>query len=127
MKYLRCHKRSWAWLAIVALLSHALALGAPTAGPSVDSVLGPLVICTANGAKAAQGDGTPGGSTSAEHCPACMPPVQLALAAGLTAALFIAFPTPTMRMLRPPTIGASSVAVHLVIGGIHSRGPPHAA
>ena len=124
MTYLRCHKRNWAWLAIVALLGHALALGVPAGTLSADSVLGPLVICTADGAKPPPGDGTPDGLPPAGHCLACLLSVQPTLAAAF-AALPIAFPT--MHTPRPQATGTSAVAVHLVIGGIHSRGPPHAA
>jgi hypothetical protein len=124
MTYLRRHKRGWAWLAIVALVGHAVALAATTPVPRGDDVLGPLVICTADGAKTAQGDGSPDGLPPPDHCPACMPSAQFALAAAINPGA-LAFPTPPAP--RPVPTGADPLAVHLVLGGIHSRGPPHAA
>ena len=124
MNYLRAAKRSWAWLAIAALLAHVLASAIPTDVPRADSVLGPLVICTADGAKVTQGDGTPDRVPTAGHCLACMPPVQLALVPDFTA-LPVAFPP--VRAPRFEAAGTSPIAVHLIAGGIHSRGPPHAA
>lgn len=124
MTYLRRHKRGWTWLAIVVLLGHAVALAAATPGPRGDDVLGPLVICTADGAKVAQGDGSPGEPSPPGHCPACMPSAQFALAVAIDPGA-LAFPTPPAP--RPIPTGANTRAVHLVLGGIHSRGPPHAA
>jgi hypothetical protein len=99
-------------------------LGVPAGAPGADSALGPLVICTADGAKAPPGDGTPDGLPAAGHCLACLLSVQPALAAALTA-FAIAFPT--THTPRPQATGTSAVAIHLVAGGIHSTGPPHAA
>jgi hypothetical protein len=125
MLYLRQHKRGWAWLAIVALLIHAVALSAAARVPRAgDGLGGALVICTANGAKVAQGDGPSDGSPASGHCPACVPTAQVALAAGGTLEP-IAFPA--LAAPRPVAAGAPTLALHLVLGGIHSRAPPHAA
>src|SRR5262245_42557676 len=82
----RRHKRILGWLAIIALLSNVLA--SPSLVPSmaaslVDDVLGPLVICTADGAKAAPGHGGAGGQMPANHCPACVTVVQFVLAVAI--------------------------------------------
>jgi hypothetical protein len=124
MSYLRCSKRSWAWLAIIALVAHALVSAAPTGVSRADNILGPLVICTADGAKVTQGDGAPNRVPAAAHCLACMPPVQLMLATDLVA-LPVAFPP--IRATPFEATRTIAVAVHLITGGIHSRGPPHAA
>ena len=61
-------RRIIAWLAIVALLGNVLAAFAPLKATAIfDDVLGHLVICTSDGAKAAQGDENPGGPKSSDH------------------------------------------------------------
>jgi hypothetical protein len=124
MHHLRRYKRGWAWLAILALLTQAVALSAATPVERAGDALGSLVICTANGAKVAPGDGPSDGSPASGHCPACVPPAEAALAAG-RALEPIAFPA--LFAPRPVTAGAPTLALHLVLGGIHSRAPPHAA
>ena len=91
----RRHKRILGWIAIIALLSNVLA--SPSLVPSmaaslVDDVLGPLVICTADGAQAAPGHGGSGGHAPANHCPACVTVAQFVLAVAiiLTAIAFLA-------------------------------------
>jgi hypothetical protein len=125
MLYLRRHRRGWVWLAILAVLSHAVALSAATPVQRADDAPGgPLVICTANGAKVAPGDGPSDGSPASGHCPACVPPAQFALASA-RAPEPIAFPM--LSAHRPVTADTATLALHLVLGGIHSRAPPHAA
>jgi len=124
MLAVRRHKRIPGWIAILALLSNVLA--APSLVPSmaaslVDDVLGPLVICTADGAQATPGHGGSGGHTPANHCPACVTVAQFVLAVTiiLTAIAFSLLPAarPTRLQLRSP-------AVHVSLGGVRSRAPP---
>jgi hypothetical protein len=126
MLYLRRHKRGWAWLAVLALLVHAVALSAAAPVQRADTGLGgSLVICTANGAEVAPGDGPSDGPPASGHCPACVPPAHFALAAGRTPEP-IAFPV--LSAPRPVAAGTVTLALHLVLGGVHSRAPPaHAA
>src|SRR6185503_15461500 len=71
----RRHRRGAAWLAIIALLSNVLlgSLGVAFAKASspADELLGPLVICTANGAAVAPHDGGTQPGTPGDHCPSC--------------------------------------------------------
>jgi len=126
MKLLRRLRFALAWLAILALLSHAALLAAPKPAARADGVLGPLVICTADGAKVVPDDGGPDGPAPCNHCPACLLATQFALAAVGGDAISIAFPTPSASRLIPAA--ADPLPVHLVRGGTYSRGPPrHAA
>jgi hypothetical protein len=125
MRQLRHHKRGWAWLAIAVLLSHAVALGGPKASARIDSVLGPLVICTADGAKVAPAGGNPDGPALCSHCPACVLSGHAAIALAGSDTVAIVFPAPSAQRLS--RADANPPAVHLVRGGTHSRGPPHAA
>jgi hypothetical protein len=113
------------WLAAVALLSNMLAMAflAPsTAVALVDDALGPVIICTADGAKTAPGEG--GGHSSSQHCPACtlLAPFAHAVAIAVTAANF-----PPPLSARPALQLPPSPAVHLSLGGIRSRAPPLSA
>jgi hypothetical protein len=126
MKQLRRLGRALAWLAILALLGHEALLAAPRPAARADGVLGPLVICTTDGAKAVPADDGTGGAAPCDHCPACVPLAPIALAAIGGDPVAISFPLPVVQ--RPPRNGASPLAVHLIHGAIHSRGPPrHAA
>jgi hypothetical protein len=114
-----------AWLAIVALLGNVLAAFAPSKATAIiDDVLGHLVICTSDGAKAAPGDENPGRPKSSDHCPACRLIVQFLLAVFLivTAATFptLAAATPIPRKSRP-------LAIQFDAGVIRSRAPPLSA
>lgn len=128
MGILRRHRRVPGWLAVLALLSNLLtmALLAPAAAAGarahVDEILGPLVLCTADGAKTAVPDGGgSGGRTPSDHCRACLTvaPYALAVAIVLTA---IDFPKPPAA--RPAVLQSRSPAAHLARGGIRSRAPP---
>jgi hypothetical protein len=125
MRQFRRHKRGWAWLAIVVLLSHAVALAAPKASARTDSVLGTVVICTADGAKVAPAGGDPDGPASCSHCPACVLSGHAATALLGGVSIPIVFPAPSTQRLSP--VDASPLAAHLVRGGTYSRGPPLAA
>jgi hypothetical protein len=125
MKQLRRRRFVWAWIAIVALLGHAVLSFAPKPTARVDSVLGPLVICTADGAKVVPGGGGPDAPGPCNHCPACVPLAHFALAVIDSDPVAITFPMPAAP--RPRQSGANPLAVHLIHGAIYSRGPPHHA
>lgn len=86
-----------------------------------DDVLGPFVICTADGAKVAPGDGGPDKHAPANHCPACTLHAQLALAVAIVV-VAIAFPVRTG--VRPPPMETGPLAVQFSLGGVRSRAPP---
>jgi len=120
----RRYKRAWAWLAIIALLSNALATFslAPLPGAAlVDDVLGPLVICTADGAKENPGHGGSGRHGPSDHCPACVTvkPFVLVVAVIPTSVDF-----PLSPASRPSRLQSRSPAIHVSLGGIRSRAPP---
>jgi len=120
----RRHKRILGWIAIVALLSNVLAspsLAPATTASLVDDVLGPLVICTADGAQAAPGHGGSGGHAPANHCPACVTVAQFVLAVAIILTA-IAFSLPPAA--RPTRLQLRSPAVHVSLGGVRSRAPP---
>jgi hypothetical protein len=115
-------RRFIAWLAIVALIGNVLAAFAPSkASALVDDVLGHLVICTSDGAKAPQGDEGTGGRKSSDHCPACRLIAHAPLAVIFVVTAF-AFPAPATAI----TIASSSgwLAIQLDAGAIRSRAPP---
>jgi hypothetical protein len=128
MLRLRRHRRGLGWFAAIALLGNMLvaALLVPSmAAALVDDVLGPMVICTADGAKGApEGGSGSGGHTPSNHCPACVTVAQFALAVA-TILTAIAFPLPPAA--RPIRLPSHSLALHLSLGGIHSRAPPLSA
>jgi Protein of unknown function (DUF2946) len=120
----RRHKRVLGWLAIIALLSNVLTAGllAPSmAAAPVDDVLGPLVICTADGAKMVPGNGGSGRHAPSDHCPDCVTvkPFAFAVAVVETAIAF-----PPQSVARPARVESRSPAVHVSLGGIRSRAPP---
>jgi hypothetical protein len=120
----RRHRRVLSWIAIVALLSNVLAAGSlvPSMAASlVDDVLGPFVICTADGAKTAPGNGGSGRHAPSDHCPACLTVKQFVLAVAL-ALTAIAFPLPLVA--RPVRLQSRSPAVHVSLGAVRSRAPP---
>ena len=120
----RRHKRAWAWLAIIALLSNALATLSPAPLPGaslVDDVLGPLVICTADGAKENPDHGGSGRHAPSDHCPACVPVKPLVLA---VAVILTGFDFPPSPPSRPARLQSRSPAIHVSLGGVRSRAPP---
>ena len=121
----RRHKRTWAWLAIIALLSNVLMALAPSKAASlVDDIFGPLVICTANGAKIPQGDGGSGGRTPSDHCPTCTLLAQFVLAVTV---IVTAITFPVLAAAIPTPMDLGLFALRLSLGGIRSRAPPLSA
>ena len=101
-------------------------LASPSLAPAttaslLDDVLGPLVICTADGAQAAPGHGGSGGHAPANHCPACVTVAQFVLAVAIILTA-IAFSLPPAA--RPTRLQLRSPAVHVSLGGVRSRAPP---
>jgi hypothetical protein len=124
----RRHKRSLAWLAIVALVSNVLVGGycrAPAkAAQLMDELLGPLIICTASGTVTPHDSGGSNPDSSADHCKACRLIAGFALLA-TTIVAGLALPAPFA--LRPMPVRAHRPARHLNLGGIGSRAPPLSA
>jgi DUF2946 family protein len=128
MSGLRRHKRVVGWLAAIALLGNVLAI-APFIRPStvtvLDDILGPIVICTADGAKALSDQGSGSGDHQpCSHCPACVMLAQFALAVAVVLAA-IAFPLPPTSTRVP--LRARPLAFHLCRGAMRSRAPPLSA
>ena len=130
MKGFRRHKQLTSWLSVVALVCNVLVASfshtqaAPA--PGVDELLGPLVICTAHGPQTEQrsgGDGSPR-QLPPSHCPACLLHAKVALAVAAIA-FGIDFPAPLEP--GPPPQNPDALVVHLDLGGIGSRAPPHFA
>jgi hypothetical protein len=121
----RPHRVMVAWLVALALLSNLLAgalvlsPASAKAGKLVDAVLGTLVICNGAGDATDHGDGAP--RPSSEHCKLCPLLSSFALLATLTLVL-LSFPV--LPAFRPPAALVRTLADHLSLGGIHSRGPP---
>ena len=118
-----------AWLVALALLSNLLAgalylsPASAKAGKLVDAVLGTLVICNGAGGLTDHGDGSP--RPSSEHCKLCPLLASFVLLATL-ALILLTFPAPTA--FKPPAAAfARTLADHLSLGGIYSRGPPLSA
>jgi hypothetical protein len=119
------------WLGVVAVVSNLLAsvlcmIPAQSAG-AIDDLLGPHAMCIAGESQAPDNSAPPpaGGSPDSRdgksgHCKAC---TLLAGAALLVAFVFalIAFP---VRIVRPFSAVARTLADHLSLGGIRSRAPP---
>jgi len=121
----RSHRNVVAWIAAVALLGNVLGVFAPAeATQAADEILGPMVICTAAGAAAAERDGSPlparrkhGGA----HCPSCL---LLGSGAPAAEAGACAFPAPS-RCARPSREPSSRTGeARLSLGGIGCRAPP---
>jgi hypothetical protein len=106
------------------MLGNVLLVFAPAkAAPSVDDILGPLIICTSHGVQviANEGDIPQPADPSGSHCPACTIVKSYALA--LVPPL-LEFEWPAESVLHiawSPTRGAVS---QLKLGGIGSRAPP---
>ena len=113
------------WLAAIALLGNVLAMAflvSATAAALVDDVLGPVVLCTADGAKTVPGGGSgSGGHAPSNHCPACVTTAQFVLAVVLVLSP-IAFPAQSTQ--GPGPRHSRALAVHLGRGGIRPRAPP---
>jgi hypothetical protein len=126
MGCLRRQKRLLGWLAAIALLGNVLAtalLARTTAALTIlDDILGPIALCTADGAKTAPAGGpAPAEKAPADHCLACVTVAQLALAIAIIAAVF-AFPF--LRTGGPAPPWQSPLALRLRLGGISPRAPP---
>jgi hypothetical protein len=122
----RRHKRLLGWLAAVALLGNVLAtalLAHTTAAITIlDSVLGPIALCTADGAKTIPAGGpAPADRAPADHCPACVMTAQLALAVAIVAA---GFAVPFLRAGGAAPQWRRPRALRLRRGGISPRAPP---
>jgi hypothetical protein len=114
----RSCRRRIAWLAIVALLFNALAVLAPTkALQAVDDILGPLVICTQDGAQGLADDGGSPQHPNSTHCPSCTLAKHVILLIAMPAAEF-AVPSRSEQELNPTP--AARVAGHLRPGCIRS-------
>ena len=129
MGRLRRHKHGLGWLAIVALVGNVLA-GAFCHTPAkalalADELLGPLVICTSEGAKTVpHGGDAPKPHPQSNHCAVCT------VLAGLATAIALAFATVAFELRtlsRPAQAGLRTLADHLSLGGIRSRAPPLSA
>jgi hypothetical protein len=114
------------WLAAIALLGNALAMTVlvpSTAVALLDDILGPVVLCTADGAKTVPGGGS-GGHAPSQHCPACVTTAQFVFAVVLVLSA-IAFPV--LSTQRPAPLQSCASALHLGRGGIRPRAPPLSA
>jgi hypothetical protein len=121
MKGFRRHKRACVSLAIIALLGNALSMLALGKTASLaDSVLGPLVVCAASGAKSVPGDPGPGGHP--DHCPACTSIAPFVLAVGIVL-IAGAFPT-SIAGSRRLASDVCLLPLQVVLGGNRSRAPP---
>jgi hypothetical protein len=128
MGRLRRHKPVLSWFAAIALLGNALAMAflvPVTAAALVDDILGPVVLCTADGAKTVPGGGSgSGGHAPSNHCPACVTTAQFVLAVILVLSA-VAFPL--LSTQGPLLRQARALALHLGRGGIRPRAPPLSA
>jgi hypothetical protein len=130
MKRFRRHRRLTSCLSAVALVCNVLIASfghtqAATA-PGVHELLGPLVICTAHGPQTeprSGGDGSPG-QLPPNHCPACLLHAKVVLA---VAAIAFGIDFPALPEPGPPPQNPDALVVHLDLGGIGSRAPPHFA
>lgn len=113
-------------LGIIAILSNVLA-GALCHMPSkaaglVDDILGPLVICTSDGASTVPHGGSgPEPDKKSDHCATCTLLGGFALAVAL---VFAAIAFPPWSVAYRIRIGVRTLADHLSLGGIRSRAPP---
>lgn len=126
MGRLRRQKRLLGWLAAVALLGNVLAAAlivrTAAALTSLEDILGPITLCTADGARTAPA-GIPGPAEKApaDHCLACVTVAQLALA---LAAIAVAFAFPLLRAGGPAPPWQRPPSLRLRLGGISPRAPP---
>jgi hypothetical protein len=121
MSSVRRKRQAIAWLLVVAFLSNALAFAAHwSAVAVVDHGLGPMVICTADGAKTIPGD-KPSGSHANDHCPACRLVAPFMPAVPLTESA-IDFLDRSAEQPRP--ISVSQVASRFRPSDHRSRAPP---
>jgi hypothetical protein len=121
----RRHKFGLGILGVIAILSNVLA-GAlchmPKAAGLVDDILGPLVICTADGASAVPHGGSgPEPDKRADQCATC---TLLAGFALLVTLVFAAVAFPAWSVAYRLRTGVRTLADHLSLGGIRSRAPP---
>jgi hypothetical protein len=88
----------------------------------VDHGLGPLVICTADGATTVPGDGSP--NRQADHCPACRLVTPFILAVPQIESAIAATGLAGVRLKPPP---ASQGVRHVRLSANRSRAPPLSA
>lgn len=122
----RRQRRLLGWLAAIALLANVLAtalLAHTSAALTIlDGVLGPITLCTADGAKTGPAGGPgPAEKAPADHCLACVTVAQIALAIAVIAA---AFAFPLLRAGGPAPPWKRPLALRLRLGGISPRAPP---
>jgi hypothetical protein len=128
MTRLRRHKFLAALIGCLALAANLVALTStcvhgvkPVAASVVDAVLGPLTICTSDGAVVGAGSDGKQHSSPGGHCQSC---ILLAAASLLVAAAMLALGpfVVALRLLR--AAAATLLAFLLGPGGIRSRAPP---
>jgi hypothetical protein len=123
----RRYRYAVAWLAVVALLGNTLAAFAPAkAAEVVDDILGPLIVCTSQGAQPLSHDGTSPspGDQSAAHCPSCTLVKNVSLAAEFCVQKF---PSPPQAARIQTSSDLRGVAFRLSLGRIGCRAPPFVA
>lgn len=128
MGNLRGHRRGLGWVGIIAILSNVLA-GALCHAPAkatglIDDILGPLAICTSEGANIVPHGGSPDPGRKLDHCTAC---TLLAGFALIVALVFAAIAFPLFTIPDRTRVGLRRLADHLSLGGIRSRAPPLSA
>jgi hypothetical protein len=125
MRGFRKHRRAITWVALVAIMGNVLFAFAPAkAAQNSDAVLGPLLMCTADGLHRPVDDGqTPEpGRPNGPHCPNCTLVKSFVFVLGVLAE---EFPLPPQGALHLKCYGAQSAAAHpLSLGGVGSRAPP---
>ena len=119
-------RRTWAWLAIVALFGNVFA-SAFCCAPSfakkaelVDAVLGTLTLCSSSGTNSDDGTNQQPGS-KAPHCPVCLGLTHTAL---LTTPYVLALAIPVPAVARTADIDRDASSEPLKLGGLGSRAPP---
>jgi hypothetical protein len=125
MGRLRQHKRQLSWLAAVAVVGNVLAMALvirPAAAFTVlDDILGPIALCTADGAKTMPGGSGPLDHAPGDHCPVCATLAQLALAVSIAVAAFL-FPMPAAG--GAALLPRRPLPLRVRRGGIAPRAPP---
>lgn len=126
---LRRNKRVLGWLAAIALVSNVLAMAllarSTAAFTILDDILGPITLCTADGANTLPGGGSgPAEHSPSEHCPACVTVAQFALAVAIILAVIAFPPLPAVRLV---PVWAGPPVLRLRLGGASPRAPPLSA
>jgi hypothetical protein len=122
MKVRPGHRTLLSLLLAIALVGSivASAFAVPARGVVNDPVLGAMSLC-ASDHQAEQKDGSPIGPDQNGHCVFCTLAIGVSLAIPL-AAVAVVFPQASSRFIEFPS--TSTLADHVRLGGIHSRGPP---